>query len=73
MRRHSLLFQLSCRFIKYFFLFTFGLATAGILGSLFEAASIVLLMFHSIKLWWLRFALGSLLTLGFAAVFESVQ
>ncbi len=73
MKRHSLLFHLSCRFIKYFFLFTFGLATAAVLGSLFEAASIVLLVFHATKVWWLRFALGSLLTLGLAAVFESVQ
>lgn len=73
MRSHNFLFRSVCRFIKYFFLFTFGLFAFCAIASLFEATSISLLILNFIKLWWLRVSLGSLLALSFAAAFESVQ
>jgi hypothetical protein len=72
MRHHSRFFRWVCRFIKYFFLFSFGLAVFCVLASLFEAASFALWVLHLVTDWWLRLALGSLISLGFAAVIESI-
>jgi len=73
MRDHSHLFYWICRFIKYFFLFSFGLATFCVLASLFEAASLALLILHAVKDIWLRLALGSVLSFGLVAVIESID
>jgi len=73
MRDHSYLFHWICRFIKYFFLFSFGLATFCVLASLFEAASFALLILHAIQDIWLRLALGSLVSFSFVAVIESID
>lgn len=73
MRHHSRLFRWLCRFVKYFFLFSFGLATFCVLASLFGAAGFALLILHAIKDLWLRLALGSLISFGLAAVIESID
>ena len=72
MRYHSRFFRWVCQFIKYFFLFSFGLAVFCVLASLFEAANFALLVLHFIKDLWLRLALGSIISLGLAAVIESI-
>lgn len=73
MRHHSRLFHWLCRFIKYFFLASFGLATFCVLASLFEAASLALWVLYVIKDIWLRLALGSLVSFGLVAVLESID
>jgi hypothetical protein len=73
MRHHSRLFRWVCHFIKYFFLLSFSLAAFCIVASLFEAASFALLLLNALKDIWLRLALGSLISFGFAAVLESVE
>jgi hypothetical protein len=72
MRHHSRLFNWVCRFIKYFFLFSFGLAVFCLMASLFEAASLALWVLYLVKDLWLRLALGSLISFGFAAMIESI-
>lgn len=73
MHEHSRLFRWVCRFIKYFFLFSFGLATFCVVASLFEAAGFAILLINVIKDIWLRLALGSLISFGLAAVIESID
>ena len=72
MRQHTRLFRWVCRFIKYFFLFSFGLADFCLMASLFEASSLALWVLHLVKDLWLRLALGSLISFGFAAMIESI-
>lgn len=72
MYNHSRLFRWVCQFIKYFFLFSFGLATFCVAASLFEAAGFALLLLNAIKGIWLRVVLGSLISFGLAAVVESI-
>lgn len=54
--RHSRLFNLASRFLKYFFLFLFGFAIAYVLSLTFGAANIAILL--------LRFVIASVWRLG---------
>lgn len=72
MRHHSRLFRWLCQFIKYFFLFSFGLAVFCVMASLLGAAGLATLVLNLVKDFWFRVALSSLISFGLAAVIESI-
>lgn len=73
MENHNLAFRYICRFIKYFFLFSLGLATFYLVATLFRAEDAAIFVIDLVKVWWLRTALGSLIVWSCVAIVESVQ
>jgi hypothetical protein len=70
--KHNRWFRWSTVFIKYFFLVTVSLIGAFLLAALCGHGALALTWMDSLMgLWW-RLALASLLSLGCAAVFESL-
>ncbi|WP_017747251.1 hypothetical protein [Scytonema hofmannii] len=71
--RHSRLFNLASRFLKYFFLFLFGFAIAYVLSLTFGAASfaIFLLRFVIASVW--RLGLLLLCLIATTVIIESIR